>query len=268
MIETHFSFRFDSINMSQHRTRLLPRKIKKQEQELRIIANPIIRSTKNLLNDDDYQAPLTANSLRPNSKWIIVRNNIHKIRSWGKIDTSHIDERMRDWYLVYQMRRELRRAQEDIKQIEERSSFTPVNYFNLPISPTRVERFNVSDVRSTAVLYYPSVGNDPIVLQALLYYFSKECAVPYESVFRSFLGDVCLILSRERKQIHRATIFRRIVLTFSIIICIIIGIMLIGALLSVLTTTSNLRAMYQNDPDGGFEWRQRPTTLQTNLDYL
>jgi len=207
-----------------------------------------------LLGIDDYQAPLTSHTLKPNSKWIIVRNNIHKIRSWGGNDASDINEKFRDWYIFFQMRRELRHAQQYIKEIENQSNFTPVRYFYLPISETNTRRFNVSHVKPTDALYYPGLGREPIVLQSLLYYFSKECAVPYHSLFRKFLTDICSILNRERQRLDRAATFRKVALFITIIVFIIIGLMLFSLILSVLKTTSEFNKMYANDPNEKIEW--------------
>ncbi|CAF5087739.1 unnamed protein product [Rotaria sp. Silwood1] len=190
---------------------------------------------------------------------------MHKIRSWREVDTSNVDEKFRDWYIFFQIRRELRRAQADIKDIEQRSDFVPVRYFELPTDSTHTNRVNVSHVRPTDMLYYPSFDRDPMVLQALLYYFSKECAVPYESVFRTFLTNVCSIISRDRERLRRAAVFRQVALILAIVVFIILGLMLISLLLSVLGTTANLSSMYNNDPDGGIEWREPSTTVETTL---
>ncbi|CAF3333352.1 unnamed protein product [Rotaria socialis] len=251
-----------------HRSKVLANKFQRHEHELRIITNPIANPRQYLLEHEDYEAPLTANALVPKSKWIIVRNNIHKIRSWGTIDTSHVDERMRDWYIFFQMRRELRRAQAEINEIEHRPDFRAVRYFNLPTDSTHVTRFDVSHVKSTDSVYYPGLGHDPIVIQSLLFYFSKECAVPYSSIFRTFLSDVCAIIYRDQQQRHRAAVFRKLVLSMTVIVSLIIALMLASMIFGASKTASNLAAMYKNDPDGGYEWRQPKTTLGTTLDYL
>jgi hypothetical protein len=238
------------------RSKLLSHKIPKQEQELHIITNPLVNSGLSLLDNDDYQAPLTSHTLSPNSKWIIVRNNIHKIRSWGGIDPSKVEKQYREWYLFFQMRRELRRAKKSIQQIEQRPNFIPVHYFDLPLDETHNRHCNVSHVRSSDVLYHPSFGSEPVVLQSFLYYFSKECAVPYTSIFRTFLSDVCSILYQDQQRLNRAAVFRKIALIATIIIFIILTLMLFSLILSVFTTTSKLTYMYKDDPDGGIEWRQ------------
>jgi hypothetical protein len=161
------------------------------------------------------------------------------------------------------MRRELRHAQQYIKEIENQSNFTPVRYFYLPISETNTRRLNVSHVKPTDALYYPGLGREPIVLQSLLYYFSKECAVPYHSLFRKFLTDICSILNQDRQRLDRAATFRKLALFIAIIFFIILGLMLFSLILSVLKTTSEFNKMYGNDPNGEIEWRQPDTTINS-----
>lgn len=237
-------------------------KNKKQEQELRIFTNPFLNSQLRLLEDDDYQAPLTANSLKPNSKWIIVRNNLHKIRSWGGIKSSDAHGPMGEWYIFFQMRRELRRAQEYIRQVEQKASSSPIHYFYLPIDEKRRQRYNVSHIQPTDALYYPGLGHEPIVLQSLFYYFSKECAVPYNSTFRVFLADVCSIINQEQRRINRVAVFRKVALLIAIIVFIIIGLMLVALIFSVLKTTSDFRQFSDDDLTTGFNWEQPTTTLK------
>jgi hypothetical protein len=260
---------FFAIKMS-HRPKVTALKLPKQEQELRIITNPLAdKNRRRVLQADDYVAPLSARSLKQSSKWIIVRNNIHKIRSWGGLKRmSVIDQRFQEWYLFFQMRRELRRAQEQIKTIQSRPDFVPVHYFDLPVDETHVRRYNVSHVKESDAIYYPGFGREPIVLQSLLYYFTEECHVPYNSIFRTFLSDVCSVLNRERERINRAAVFRKVALIVAIAVFIILALMLFSLVLSVFTTTSKLSQMYQFDSDGGVEWRQSKTTLGTTLDYL
>jgi hypothetical protein len=254
-----------------YRSKRLVRNLPKCEQESHISTLACSESTdistrSPLLSIDDYEAPPTADSLPPNSKWIIVRNNIHKIRSWGVIrQTSMIDQSFRDWYLFFQMRRELKRAEEEIRAIEHRPDFIPVRYFDLPLDETRVRRYNVSHVRSNDGVYYGGLGTEPIVLEYLLYYFSRECPVPYNSMFYSFLSDVTAVLYTNRQRLQRVVVFRRVALIFTSAIFILILLMFFTLILSVLTTASNLRQMYKNDPDGGMIWQGNNAFLSTNL---
>jgi len=238
-------------------------KNRKQEQELHIFTNPFVNSQLRLRDIDDYQAPLTSHTLKRNSKWIIVRNNIHQIRSWGGNNASDVNEQYRDCYIFFQMIRELRRAQKYIHQIENQPDFVPIRYFNLPIDETHTRRYNVSHVKPTDALYYQGLGREPIVLQSLLYYFSKGRTVTYNSIFREFLTDICSILYRDRQRLNRAAVRRKVALFIVIIIFIILGLMLFLLILSVLNTTLEFNKMYGNDPNGGIEWGQSEATLIT-----
>jgi hypothetical protein len=248
------------------RSRLLTHKLAKEEHELHIVTNPFLNPQSSIHDDDggdDYQAPLTVKTLKPNSKWILVRNNIHKIRSWGGIQQADVNDPFRDWYLFFQMRRELRRVKEHIRKVEDRPDFAPVRYFYLPTTERRARRYNVTHIQPTDALYYPGFGREPFVLQSLLYYFSRECVVPYNSVFRPFLSDVCSIIDRDQQRLNRAAVFRKIALIMAIIIFIIIGLMLFTLILSVITTASNFRKLYENDSTGGIEWQTQETTVNS-----
>jgi len=231
----------------------LKRNIPKREQESHINIKPLLNSkdvsTKpSVHSNSDYKALPRPYSLSPKSKWHIVRNNIHKIRIWGGIRRiSVMDQPCQDWYLFFQMRRELKRAEEQIRAIQNRPNFTPVRHFDLPIDEIRVRRYNVSHVQPTDGIYYGGLGSDPIDLEALLYYFSKECVVPYNSIFYSFLCDVNSVLDTNRQRIQRVVVYRRVALMFALAIFVIIIIMFFSLILSVYTTTSNLREMYTID---------------------
>ncbi|CAF4022327.1 unnamed protein product, partial [Adineta steineri] len=126
------------------------RKLSKHEHESRIIVDTNKSIRKLVVSSDDYEAAVQAHTLSPKSKWLVVRNNIHKIRSWGLIRRmSVIDQPFQDWYLFFQMRRELKRAEDKIRAIQYRSDFVPVHYFELPLGDARVQRYNVSHVKPT-----------------------------------------------------------------------------------------------------------------------
>lgn len=195
---------------------------------------------------DDYQAPRTRGILSPNSKWLIVRNNLHKIRSWLPIRRlSVIRNPFVDWYVFFQMKRELKRAEEQIRAIQYRTNFTPIHYFNLPIDDTRFRRYNVSHVRSNDAIYYGGLSSQPIALENLLYYFNEECRVPYNSIFYSFLCDVNSVLHTNYQRIQRVTVFRHVALVATIAVFVILLTMLFSLVLSVFTTTTNLREFYR-----------------------
>ena len=253
-----------------YRTKWLFRKFPKREQESTFVSSPVTAPAKltSVFFDDDYEAPSRIDPLIPQSKWIIVRNNIHKIRSWGAMKrVSVIDQPFRDWYLFFQMRRELKRAEEEIRAIQYRPEFKPVRYFDLPVDETRVRRYNVSHVRPSDGIYYAGLSPEPITLEHLLYYFSKDCAVPYNSTYYSFLSDVNSVLATNRKRIQRVAVFQRVALFIALAVSIIILIMFFSLILSVFTTTSKLRQMYKNDPDGGVDRPEIATTLSKILGY-
>lgn len=222
------------------RPKVVLRKAPKREKET-LLATSVNRS---LLQADDYQAPLTAGSLRPNSKWLIVRNNIHKIRSWGALrQMSEIDKTYQDWYLFFQMRRELKRAEEQIRSIQYRADFRPIQYFELPVDDKYVRRYNVSHVKATDGLYYAGLGAEPIALQYLLYYFSKDCPVINGSMFYPFLHDVNSVLNTNRQRINRVVVLRRIALVIAVALCTILFLMFFSLILSVTTTLTKFRQM-------------------------
>ena len=205
-------------------------------------------STSIQLYEYDYQAPLTSNSLAPNSKWLIVRRNIHKIRSWGIVRrTSILQNPCQDWYIYFQMRRELKGAEEEIRQTEYRRNFTPVKYFDIPVDEVRLRRFNVSHVRPIDGIYYSALGSEPIGLQNLLYYFSKESVVPYNSMFYSFMLDVSSVLNTNRQRIRRVAVYQKVAFIFALTIFTLIFMMFFSLILSVYTTITKLNYIYRAD---------------------
>ncbi|CAF1129374.1 unnamed protein product [Rotaria sordida] len=232
--------------------RLLVRKNLKGKKESHvIIGSPTvstnISSRAPLLTGYDYQVPRTAHSLAPQSKWIIVRNNLHQIPNWNAVERiSVVDRPFQNWYVAFKVRHELKRVQEKICAIQYRLNFKSVHYFYLPTDEIGVRRYNVSHVQPTDGIYYAGLGSEPINLQCLLYYFSKECIVPYNSLFYPFLCDVNSVLDTNRKRIQRVVVFRKVSLIMTIAIFTIILMMFFSLILSVLTTTSHLRQMYKN----------------------
>ena len=218
-----------------------------------------------LLIGDDYEAPTTAGTLSPNSKWLIVRNNIHKIRSWGAIrHMSEVEQRHQDWYLFFQMRRELKRAEEKIRAIQFRPDFVPVHHFELPIDEKLVRRYNVSHVRPTDGIYYAGLGSEPIVLQYLLYYFSKESSVPYNSMFYSFLSDVNSVLYTNRQRITRVLVLRRVAFFITLAVFVLLLLMFFSLILSVITTMTKFHQMYGDQADPSKEWASVKSTAPTS----
>ena len=253
------------------RSKLFYRKAVRREEESPIdttsVPTPVRSSVRQpLLTGDDYIAPSTAHSLSPNSKWLIVRNNIHKIRSWGAIrHMSDMEQPHQDWYLFFQMRRELKRAEEKIRAIQFRPDFVPVHHFELPIDERLVRRYNVSHVTPNDGIYYAGLGSEPIVLQYLLYYFSKESSVPYNSMFYSFLSDVNSVLHTNRQRITRVLVLRRIAFFFALAIFVLLLLMFFSLILSVITTMTQFKQMYGQEGDLAKDWPSLKSTLPPSV---
>jgi hypothetical protein len=251
-----------------NRLKTILRKIPKREQESYVNSITDLTVKTALLSTDDYQAPLTSYSLSPTSKWLIVRDNIHKIRNWG--DTKGIlrdDDPSGKLYRLLQMRRELKRAEDHIRAIQYRPDFIPIRHFELHINEKKVKRYNVSDVQPTDGIYYRGLGSEPIVLQNLLYYFNKECPVPYGSIFHSFLSDVIAVLYTNRERLKRVAVFRRLALFVTITFSVILFLMFISLILSVITTISNFKQMYKNDYEEEMKWHRPESAFPTTLIY-
>lgn len=224
------------------RSRLFTPKFTNQEHELHVYVNPLVTPLSPLIPP----AP---------SKWIIVRKNLHTIRSWGGFSATSVNDQFHDKCVLIQMRRELRRMKEQIRAVEHRPDFVPVRCFKIPTDEEHSRRYKVSHVSPTSVLYHPSFDQEPIVLQSLLFYFSRECLVPYQSIFRPLLTNICSALDRDRERLERTAAFRRFALIIAIIIFIILSLMLITMIVGVLNTRSNFHKLYDNDIHGGVEWQ-------------
>ncbi|UJR36747.1 hypothetical protein I4U23_029462 [Adineta vaga] len=234
------------------RTRLL--RVPKQEQEIHVITNPSDRnhssaqgrisrsSSRKRLTSDDYEAPLTAKSLRPKSHWIIVRRNLHRIRFMGYNSRAR-DSNLPGFYLGLQMKRELKRAQEEIKNIDKEESFHAVKHFALAVDNKRTKTYDTSHVKPEDALIYDRLGEEPLALQNLLYYFSKQ-DVPHGTVFWDFLNEVNRVLNMKRKRTVLVERLRKLALTLSIICYAIIGFMFFLLIVSVITTATKM-----NDPE-------------------
>jgi hypothetical protein len=240
-------------------TRLM--RIPKQEREVHIFNNPINeydrddstsiqllpppQKSRECLTGYDYQAPLTAHSLRPNSKWLIVRRNIHRIRFIGFSDTGK-EHRLPDFYLGLQMTRELKRAQEEIKNVDKEQDFRIIKEFSLSNDSGRKQKFDTSHVKPDDALIYDRLGEEPLALQNLLYYFSKQ-DVQHGTVFWNFLNEVNHVLSLNRKRTVLVQRLQRLALTLAIIFYSFVGLMLLLMIISVIATATKM-----NDPE--VEW--------------
>ncbi|CAF0832931.1 unnamed protein product [Adineta ricciae] len=237
-----------------HRTRLI--RLPKQEEELHIISNPmevqeqlapatLTRLQREELGDYDYQAPLTAHSLRPNSYWLVVRRNIHRIRFMGFRGTGK-EGKLPDFYLGLQMTRELKRAQQEIKNVDLDENFHAVKEFSLATDKGQSRKFDTRHVKPEDALIYDRLGEEPLALQNLLYYFSKQ-NVPHGTVFWDFLNEVNHVLNLKRKRTVLVQRLRRLALSLALIIYSLIGLMLCLMIISIITTVTKM-----NDPE--VEW--------------
>ncbi|CAF1051861.1 unnamed protein product [Didymodactylos carnosus] len=249
--------------MSLYRSRTF-RRNPTVEQEIKIIDNPLegekvklVRSKSELVQkksdkrervtkdkrliEDDYQAPLTASHLKPHSKWLIVRHNLHHIRCMGG---SAKDDKLPDLYNGFQMKRELTRAQEAIKNVDNDKNFAPVKRFGLAADKDNVVKFyNTAHVTDHDALVYDKLGGEPLSLQNLLYYFSKQ-DIKYGTIYWEFLNEVNRVLNMNRKRMARVARLRKLALTLSVILYSILGIMLLALIFGVITTATKF-----NDPE-------------------
>lgn len=245
-----------------YRTRFV--RLPKQEQEVHVVTNPLdvynksdspslsSRQSKtthphsqrqqSILSEYDYQAPLTSNSLRPNSHWLIVRRNLHRIRFMGFKD-SEKDGRLPDFYLGLQMTRELKRAQEEIKNVDKQENFQVIKAFSLSKEGGTTKTFDISHVKPEDALIYDRLGEEPLALQNLLYYFSQQ-DVPHGTVFWNFLYEVNHVLNLKRKRTVLVQRLRRLALTLAVILYSFIGIMFVLMVIGAIVTITKM-----NDPE-------------------
>ena len=250
------------------RTRLV-RLPPKQEHEIHLLTNPLddrfaaleslnssITTNRQRVSDYDYQAPLTATSLRPNSKWLIVRSNLHRIRFMGFNETGR-SSRLPDFYLGLQMTRELRRAQEEIKNADKEDDFHVIKLFELDCGQSRTKKFDISHIKPEDALIYDRLGDEPLALHNLLYYFSKQ-DVQQGTVFWDFLREVNQVLNLQRKRTVLVQRLRRIALTLAIIVYVVIGLMFFSMIISFISTATRM-----NDPEVRWTTDAEETILRT-----
>ncbi|CAF5090672.1 unnamed protein product [Rotaria sp. Silwood1] len=159
--------------MAQFR-RIRLKLFRRSENETHVIDNPLEQHDKNhtllqprisaplqrdstVLDADDYQAPLTADSLRAKSGWLIVRHNLHRIRIMGQGNLKNQD-RLPHFYLTFQMRRELQRAQDEIKHIDKEKGFYALKEFALFGDKGTKRIFNTSYVTPGDAFIYDRLG--------------------------------------------------------------------------------------------------------------
>ena len=225
-------------------------RLPKHEQEIHVLENPLssrdsggpVSPTKSTGQQDDYQAPLTAITLLPNSGWLVVRRNLHRIRFLGKKDGGQ-QTQLPDFYLGLQMTRELKRAQEEIKNVDKEENFHAIKQFALAMGKERKKTFDISHIKPDDSLIYDRLGEEPLPLQNLLYYFSKQ-DIQQGTVFWEFLNGVNQVMNLKRKRTVLVQRLQRLALTFAMIIYAWIGGMLFLLIVSVITTATRM-----NDPE-------------------
>jgi hypothetical protein len=254
------------------RTRVV--RVPKQEQEVHLIANPSARNNsartsrisrqsstnRKRTANDDYEAPDSSSSLYPNSKWLIVRRNLHRIRFMG-MNKSARDSTLPDFYIGLQMKRELKRAQEEIKNIDQDENFRAIKKFTLADSDKRPKTYDTSHVQPDDALIYDRLGDEPLALQNLLFYFSKQ-EVGHGTLFWDFLNEVNRVLSMKRKRTVLVQRLRTLAFTLAIIVYILLGTMLFLLIVSVITTATKM-----DDPE--VKWTALnvgDTPIPTDLD--
>ncbi|CAF3179680.1 unnamed protein product [Rotaria socialis] len=244
--------------MAQSRRSRLVR-MPKQEEEIHVISNPLdmdepslpmlpltrLQKQREVLTTDDYQAPLTSFSLQPHSRWLIVRRNLHRIRFMG-FNSRGRQSQLPDFYLGFQMTRELKRAQDEIKNVDKQKDFYAIKQFTLAGELGTKKVFNTGHVTPDDALIYDRLGEEPLALQNLLFYFSKQ-EVEYGTVFWDFLSEVNHALNLKRKRSALVQRLRRVALWLAIILYVCIGLMFCLMIISVITTATKL-----NDPE--VEW--------------
>jgi hypothetical protein len=236
------------------RTRLV--RVPIQEQEVHVITNPsdqyrhskhdshfsrsskLSKAERKRLAAADYEAPLTAENLRPDSRWLIVRRNLHRIRFMGYNERER-DSTLPGFYIGLQMKRELKRAQDEIQNIDKEKNFYAIKQFALAVDSKRIKTYDTSHVKPDDALIYDRLGDEPLPLQNLLYYFSKQ-DVPHETLFWDFLNEVNHVLNLKRKRTVLVERLRTLALTLAIIFYSIIGFMLFLLVISVITTATKM----------------------------
>ena len=238
-------------------------RVPRREQEVHVITNPSDQQTRLLdqssrssqrkrLADPDYEAPMTSYRLGHESRWLIVRRNLHRIRFMGYNDRGR-DSALPDLYIGFQMKRELKRAQEEIKNIDKEKNFRVIKQFRLAVDNKRTKIYDTSHVKPDDALIYDRLGEEPLALQNLLYYFSKQ-DVPHGTLFWEFLNEVNRVIHMDTKRKVLVQRLKKLAFTLAIILYSIVGFMLIMMIISAIATVTKM-----NDPE--VQWME-PTADQ------
>ncbi|CAF2398662.1 unnamed protein product [Rotaria sp. Silwood2] len=256
------------------RTRVL--RMPKKEQEIHVITNlsdhndsmtaPLMPPSSNSVNssttssdtrprlvDDDFQAPLTAKYLRPNSRWFVVRHKLHNIRSMDH-EEHRVVQGTSSLYLGLQMKRELKRVQEAIKNIDKEQNFHIIKKFSLS-DGGKEKRYDTSHVKPNDALIYDRLGDEPLALQNLLFYFEKQDILP-GSVDWTFLNEVLHVLKIKRKRTVLVQRLGKVALALATIFYIIIGFMFLLLIISFISTATKM-----DDPE--VKW-MKPTVGESS----
>ncbi|CAF0913515.1 unnamed protein product [Rotaria sp. Silwood1] len=244
------------------RTRIL--RMPKKEQEIHVITNisdqndsmnaPLMSPSSNStdsptplsgsrrrLVEPDYEAPLTAKHLRPNSRWFIVRHKLHNIRAMD-VDERNQGQGLSNFYLNLQMKRELKRVQEAIKNIDKEDNFHVVRRFSLA-DGGKPKKYDTSHVKPDDALIYDRLGDEPLKLQNLLFYYDNKEVTP-GSIDWEFLNEVLHVLKIKRKRTVLVQRLGKLALALAMVFYIIIGFMFFLLIISFITTATKM-----NDPE-------------------
>ncbi|CAF2105997.1 unnamed protein product [Rotaria magnacalcarata] len=201
----------------------------------------------------DYQVPLTAHSLKPNSKWLIVRQNLHRIR-FMSYNNNKGESRLPDFYLGLQMIRELKRVQDEIQRVGQERNFHAVKRFVLAIDDKHTNAYDTRHVKPDDAIIYDRLGEESMSLQNLLYYFSQQ-NIDHGTVFWDFLNKVNHVLNMNRKRTVLVQRLRKLAQVLTFIVYGIIGFMFFLLIASVITTVGKMsdpELKWMSDPDGQY----------------
>ncbi|CAF1170263.1 unnamed protein product [Rotaria sordida] len=185
-------------------------------------------------NDYKFQAPFSARSLKKDSYWLIVRRNLLRIRlmnprMWLSNDT------VSKPYLYLEMKHKLKRAYQEIQNIDQEVHFCAIQSFALASDKTHWKTYNTSHVKPTDALVFDHYGEEPLALHNILYYFNSQ-PVPYGTAVWEFLKGGVTGLHTEGMRTYREKRLRKLARILAIVINGGIGLMLSLMIIGVVTT--------------------------------
>ena len=137
------------------------------------------------------------------------------------------------------MVRELKRAEVEIKNIDKQDDFYVIKEFSLDGNAGNKKRFDVRHVKSNDALIYDRLGEEPLSLQNLFYYFSKQ-KVEQATTFYDFLYQVNQVLNLKRKRTVLVRRLQRLALAITILISSFIGLMFIAMIIASIATLTRM----------------------------